>query len=246
MALSFSAHSSRWMPTRGKVLRRTVAARSSADSGHLRLTTLLLDLGGVVVPTLFEVIDDPTFPSGPFGKDELYAGVENGHLQERDYWARLADARPDLDIQHFMRTRLQIRDEIRTMLADVGSRIRVAALTNDMAHWFGPEWPMRFAELSQFDLLLEAGRSGVLKPDPAVFRWALSALHERAERCLFVDDLTSNLRGARAVGMEVEHFAVGDPAGSVRRILQRFGITPSTLGSSRIYRTTRTERWNDR
>ena len=132
------------------------------------------------------------------------------------------------------------------MLAGVGGRIKVAALTNDMAHWFGPEWRLKFGELSQFDLLLEAGRSGVLKPNPAVFRWALSALHERADRCLFVDDLPSNLAGARAVGMEVEHFAVGDPADSVRRILQRFGISPSTRESPRVYRPTRTERRNVR
>ncbi len=79
----------------------------------------------------------------------------------------------------------------------------------------------------------------MLKPDPAVFRWALSALHERPERCLFVDDLPSNLAGARAVGMEVELFAVGDPAGSVRRILQRFGIDASGSAPPRNYRPSR-------
>jgi putative hydrolase of the HAD superfamily len=110
-----------------------------------------------------------------------------------------------------------------------------------MAHWFGSEWPLKFSELSRFDLLLEAAGSGVLKPDPAVFRWALSALHERAGRCLFVDDLPSNLAGARAVGMEVEHFAVGDPAGSVKRILERFGIYDSRDAPPRMYRPTRLE-----
>ncbi len=241
MAVSSAAHTSQWIPARGRILRRTVAVRSSADSGHLKLTTLLLDLGGVVVPTLFEVIDDPTFPAGPFGADELYAGVENGRLQERDYWAALAKARPDLNIRHFMQTRLNVRGEIQALLAEVESRIKIAALTNDMAHWFGSEWALKFSELSRFDLLLEAAGSGVLKPDPAVFRWALSALHERAGRCLFVDDLPSNLAGARAVGMEVEHFVVGDPAGSVKRILERFGIYDSRDAPPRIYRPTRLE-----
>lgn len=228
-----------WTASRGKVLRRTVKARSSAQANHLNLTTLVLDLGGVVVPTLFEVIDDPTFPAGPFGADDLYAGVENGRMQERDYWASLAKARPDLDIRHFMQTRLEVRGEIRALLTDVESRIKVAALTNDMAHWFGSDWQLKFSELSRFDLLLEAAGSGVLKPDPAVFRWALSALHERPERCLFVDDLPSNLAGARAVGMEVELFAVADPAESVRRILQRFGIKPSRGVPPRNYRPLR-------
>lgn len=240
-----SARPSHWISGRDKILRRTVAVRSRADSGHLKLTTLLLDLGGVVLPTLFEVIDDPTFPAGPFGNDDLYVGVENGRLQERDYWALLAKARPDLNIRHFMQTRLNVRDEIRTLLAEVESRLKVAALTNDMAHWFGSDWPLKFSEFARFDVVLEAAGSGVLKPDPAVFRWALAAVREPADRCLFVDDLPSNLAGALAVGMEVEHFAVGDPAGSVRRILQRFGISDSRCAPPRTYRPTRTERWNE-
>ncbi len=99
------------------------------------------------MPTLFEVIDDPTFPAGPFGTDDLYAGVENGRLQERDYWASLAKSRPDLDIRHFMQTRLEVRGEILALLTEVESRIKVAALTNDMAHWFGSDWPLKFSEL---------------------------------------------------------------------------------------------------
>ncbi len=133
------------------------------------------------------------------------------------------------------------RCEVRSERCSPTSRVecKVAALTNDMAHWFGSDWQLKFSELSRFDLLLEAAGSGVLKPDPAVFRWALSALHERPERCLFVDDLPSNLAGARAVGMEVELFAVADPAESVRRILQRFGIKPSRGVPPRNYRPLR-------
>jgi putative hydrolase of the HAD superfamily len=41
---------------------------------------------------------------------------------------------------------------------------------------------------------------------------------------LFVDDLPSNLRGARAVGMHTEHFDVTDPVGSTARMLRRVGI----------------------
>jgi putative hydrolase of the HAD superfamily len=230
------------MPMRGKVLRRTEAAASRADHAHVKMTTLVLDLGGVVLPTLFEVVDDPTFPAGPFGYDELYDRVESGRLQERDYWAHLMKARPDLDIPGFMRTRLQVRDEIRTLLDELETRISVAALTNDMAHWFGSDWPTRFSDFARFDVLLDAAGSGVLKPDPAVFRWALSMLDERADRCLFVDDLPSNLVGAQAVGMEVEHFAVGDPAGSTRRILQRFGLDASACAPPRDDRTAGDER----
>ncbi|MFI5612603.1 HAD-IA family hydrolase [Amycolatopsis sp. NPDC051903] len=226
-----------WRAGRDRALRRAAAVRSRAGTPALRLTTIVLDLGGVVVPTLFEVVDDPTFPKGPFGDDAAYAGVEQGKQQEREYWAELSHRRPDLDIGAFMRTRISVRAEVRGMLRDIGGRVRIAALTNDMAHWFGPEWPAKFPEFATFDLLLEAGRYGVLKPDPSVFRWALGQLRERPERCLFVDDLPSNLTGARAVGMETEHFAVTDPAGSVKRILDRVGVCPARA-TGRVFRLT--------
>jgi HAD superfamily hydrolase (TIGR01509 family) len=178
----------------------------------------------VVVPTLFEVVTDTPFPRGPFGADELYADVERGRIQEREYWAELGRRRPDLDIAQYMRDRLYVRSEVRQFLAELGGRVRIAGLTNDMTHWFGPGWAEKFPEFGSFDRLLEAARSGVLKPDPAVFRWALGQLGEPAGACLFVDDLESNVRGARAAGMETEVFDVTDPAGSVTRVLARLGL----------------------
>ncbi|WP_028924889.1 HAD-IA family hydrolase [Pseudonocardia acaciae] len=225
-----------WRATRLRTVRRGAAirARAAGREAHT-ITTVLLDLGGVVVPTLFEVVDDPGFPRGPFGDDPRYAEVERGRLQEREYWAEVSADRPGLDIGEYFRTRLGVRAEIRELLRAAVGRARIAALTNDMAHWFGDGWPTRFPEFGQFDALLEASKYGVLKPDPSVFRWAAARLDERPRRCLFVDDLPSNLRGAAAVGMPTEHFDVTDPAGSVRRILDRLGI-PADGAGPRVFR----------
>lgn len=186
------------------------------------LTTLILDVGGVVVPTFFEIVDDPSFPAGPFGDDPLYRAVESGRMQERAYWADVARNRPDLDLRHLIRTKLHVRAEIRLLLDQIVGRFKVAALSNDMSYWFGPAWPLEFSELGAFDLLLDAGQFGHLKPDPSAFRWALSRVGEPPGNCLFVDDLAGNLVGARAVGMKVEQFFVTDPGGSVASILRRF------------------------
>lgn len=216
-----------------RAVRSSVAARSRAGSAHLRLTTLVLDLGGVVVPTLFEARCGPGLPSGPFGSpahDRAWADVEAGRTQERDYWAALARSRPDLDLAACVTRGLGVRPELRAMLAGLGGRLRLAGLTNDMAHWFGPDWPQRFPELLGFDALLEAAGSGSLKPDPGVFRWALGQLGTPAARCLFVDDLPANLRGAAAVGMATEHFDVTDPLASFHRVLARVGLAPRSPG----------------
>ena len=142
------------------------------------VSTVLLDMGGVVIPTLFESTAVPGFPAGPTGDDAEYRAVEQGREQERDYWARLARRRPDIDIGALWRDCSYVRAEVVGLLRILAGRVRVVAFTNDMAHWFGPDWPARFPAVTRFDAVLEAAKLGVLKPDPEAFRAAADALGE--------------------------------------------------------------------
>lgn len=199
------------------------------------ISTVLLDMGGVVIPTLFESTAVPGFPAGPIGEDAEYRRVEEGREQERDYWARLAKRRPDLDIGALWRDCSYVRAEVVTLLARLAGRVRVVAFTNDMAHWFGDDWAARFPAVTRFDAVLEAAKLGVLKPDPAAFLAAAAALCEDPRRCLFVDDLAANLDGADAVGMATAPFAVTDPAGSVARILDAVGLAAAEPTRRRVW-----------
>lgn len=217
---------------RRQALRRTRPA----------VTTVVLDMGGVVIPTLFERVRVPSFPSGPFQNaarpDPEYAKVENGQMQERDYWAQLTARHPELDIGELWRNCSIVREEMTGLLHRIGGRVRVTAFTNDMAHWFGPDWPSRFPVLREFDTILEAAVLGVLKPDPAAFRAAAEALGEDPRRCLFVDDLAANLDGAAAVGMHTQLFDVRDAPGSMDRIAAVLGLPPAAA-VRRVFSTPR-------
>ncbi|GEL17213.1 HAD-IA family hydrolase [Pseudonocardia asaccharolytica] len=188
------------------------------------LTTVILDMGGVVIPTLFELTGAPGLPGGPFARDGEYKAVERGVLQERDYWRRWSERRPELDIATLWRECRGIRAEMRGLITQLTERVRLVAFTNDMAHWFGADWPRRFPELVCFDAILEAASLGVLKPDPQAFAAAAETLGEDPSRCLFVDDLPANLSGARAVGMHTLLFDVLDPEGSAVRIRTTVGL----------------------
>ena len=210
--------------------RRRALRRTRAPIG-----TVLLDMGGVVIPTLFESTAVPGFPAGPTGQDAEYRQVERGAEQEREYWARLARRRPDLDIGALWRDCSYVRAEVTGLLARLAGRVRVVAFTNDMAHWFGADWPTRFPAVTRFDAVLEAARLGVLKPDPAAFTAAAAALGEDPRRCLFVDDLAANLDGARAVGMAAQLFDVTDPTGSVARVLDAVGLPAGEPARRRVW-----------
>lgn len=53
-----------------------------------------------------------------------------------------------------------------------------------------------------FDVIIESSVEGVRKPDPEIYRIALSRMAVNAEACVFLDDLGINLKPARAIGMQ--------------------------------------------
>ncbi|MHC5011409.1 MAG: HAD family hydrolase [Planctomycetota bacterium] len=57
-----------------------------------------------------------------------------------------------------------------------------------------------------WDLVLPSGLAGCAKPDPRIFRMAADRIGVPVSRCFFVDDRTSYLEGAVAVGMPHHHF----------------------------------------
>lgn len=220
-----------WRAARRRQVRDTT--RSRGRGGTHDVEVVLLDMGGVVIPTLFESVDVPGFPAGPFGQEEAYATVERGERQEREYWADLVARRPDLDLGSLWRTCSRVRPQLVGVLERLAGVVRLVAFTNDMAHWFGPDWPARFPELAAFDRILEATQLGAMKPDPEAFRRACAALGEAPERCLFVDDLTVNLEGAAAAGLHTLLFDVRDPGGSVAALTARLGVAPAPPPSAR-------------
>jgi len=206
-----------WATRRRQSVRRAALARG-VDAREVRIAAVLLDIGGVIIPQLFESVRRPGFPLGPFGGDERYRAVQRGELSERDYWAEVSVA-SGVDVGALWREHTYVREDMQRALSALASRVRLVAFTNDMSLWFGERWPARYPVFALFDQLIEASRLGPPKPDPEAFVRAAAAIGEPVERCLFVDDLRANIEGARAVGMPTRYFDVRDPAGSLRALL---------------------------
>ena len=227
-----------WQASRRRTARRLAISRSRAAAPDQRITAILLDMGGVVIPTLFESVAIPGFPAGPLADEPTYRAVERGDVPERDYWNAVARARPELDIGELWRTCSYVRHEIRTAVRLLSGRYKVVAFTNDMAHWFGESWPNDFPDLRAFHRIVEAQRLGVLKPEPEAFTLAARVIGEDPARCLFVDDLDVNLAGAEAIGMQTMPFDVRRPAAATQALLDRLGVEPDGAGR-RVFRTRR-------
>jgi len=90
------------------------------------------------------------------------------------------------------------------MLAAIGrireEGLRVAALTNN---WVAEEETPRDAPRLEplFDVFVESSVEGLRKPDPAIYKLVCARLDVAPEAAVFLDDIGSNLKTARQLGM---------------------------------------------
>ncbi len=100
---------------------------------------------------------------------------------------------------------------IERLIADLLERgVPLYALSN----WSRETFPLaleRFPILSSaFTDIVISGEIGLVKPDPAIFGYALNRFGRRAQECLFIDDNAANVTGAGLVGLPAVRFTGAD------------------------------------
>ena len=197
------------------------------------LKHLLLDFGGPVLLTPFELVEKaaetlgPLSWRGPFdtSTDPEYIRWQAGQITEREYWSIRGEPY-GLDLPGLMRHFYEppgdylVRPEMANLVTGQRAAGRVVGmLTNDLNAFHSAEWKNGISVIGQFDFIVDGSITGYLKPDPRAFRLALEAFGSpEPGDVVFVDDQPINLRGAEAVGLTTVHFDPTDPAQSFERI----------------------------
>ena len=210
---------------------------------------LVLDFGGVISRTLFEThatteqalgLTPGTLTwRGPFDPagDALWRDMQADRISERDYWLTRTREVGALVGEHWerMETFVQrargadpgsvIRPEaVAAIDAAKAAGIRLAVLSNELDLFYGVGFRERLPLLHDFDVIVDATHSGILKPDPRAYAAVTTALGISPADCVFVDDQARNVVGAERAGMRAVHFDVTAPAASYRAALQQLGI----------------------
>ncbi|MGA0104187.1 MAG: HAD-IA family hydrolase [Steroidobacteraceae bacterium] len=210
---------------------------------------LILDFGGVISRTLFETHDLSEAAlglppgtltwKGPFDpeNDPLWQAMQANEISERDYWMTRTR-----EVGHLLGEDWQEMQTLvqRTRGADVEAVIRpeasvaisqaksagckLAILSNELDLFYGSDFRLRLPLLAEFEVIVDATYTGVLKPDPRAYEECLVKLEVEASRAVFVDDQLRNVEGARRSGLEVVHFDVRDPISSYNKAMQLLGL----------------------
>ncbi len=205
---------------------------------------LVLDFGGVISRTLFEThaLSEQALGlapgtlrwRGPFdpASDALWRDMQADRISERDYWlARTREVGRLLgedwtEMQTLVRRargadpQAVIRPEALAAIAEArAAGHRLAILSNELDLFYGADFRQRLPVLAQFELIVDASHTGILKPDPRAYAACVDGLALPARDCVFVDDQLRNVEGALRAGLQAVHFDVMQPALSYRQAL---------------------------
>ncbi|MCA1840274.1 MAG: HAD family hydrolase [Actinomycetota bacterium] len=157
--------------------------------------------------------------------------VETGQWQAAEFNAHLSERLSigrDQPIEaHGLKDRLfaAIRPEPSVVMAV--KRVREAGyLTALLSNSWGADGYPRETFDDLFDQVVLSGEVGLRKPHAEIYELAAQRLGVPASRCVFVDDLAINTKGAEAVGMIAIHHK--DPVDTVREIERLFGLSDQT------------------
>jgi putative hydrolase of the HAD superfamily len=212
---------------------------------------LLLDFGSVISVSVFERHRETEAALGlragclgwlgPIAPetDALWQAMQRDELTERDYWARRAAelgaavGEPGWDVQTMMLRVRQtdpaavVRPEMRQLIAAARARgLRLGILSNELELFYGAEFLGRMGIVDDFNAVVDATHTGVLKPDPRAYAQAIGQLRLAADEILFVDDQFRNIAGAVKAGLQTQFFELRDIPGSFAAIRARLRLAP--------------------
>lgn len=181
---------------------------------------LIVDYGGVLTVPLrttiepwleLDRIDPERFRTlmrqwfGPEAADNIGHDLETGRLPPAEFQQMFAEQlrRPDgsLPQPEGLLDRMFAGFTHDPAMTDVLRRARKHGLkTALLSNSWGFDYP-REGWSDVFDEVVISGEVGLRKPEPEIYRLAAERLGVPPSQCVFVDDLTPNVRGAVAVGM---------------------------------------------
>lgn len=209
---------------------------------------LVLDFGGPVLLTPFElVVDEPGTPAygllnerGPLATaehpDPMWQELQAGRITEREYWAQRAvewdalgghgaDIRAMIAYLYEPPRPALVRELARRLVADArAAGIPIGILTNDLRAFHSEEWIENIEIVGEVDVVVDGSIEGHLKPAPRLYELLSERLGVTFEDMVFLDDQSSNIRGAEALGIVSVWFDVADPHSSYAEVRKLLGL----------------------
>ena len=180
---------------------------------RLSISTILFDLGGVMVWTRWSRLTEPLAELTGTTPEEVMERIRTGnayypHMRgeldfsgfHKSFTDELGVGLTPDELLELWNSILEPNEAINPIVRQLKGRFRLVIGSNtDDAH-FKKGCEIQPATL-EFDDVLVSYELGVCKPDPEFFVRGLAKLGVEPEECLFIDDLEDNVEVARSLGI---------------------------------------------
>ena len=187
---------------------------------------MLFDFSGVLTTSPWPAITasaggDLAFLTGPYHEDtdHPWHRLERGEISIDEWLVAVNEAAEqagrtlDLTPMQSLLTDLVVHDDVVEHVGGLrADGYRTALVTNNVREG-AAGWRAMIPVDDLFDVVVDSSSVGMRKPDPAIFTHTLDLLGGIApDRAVFLDDVESNLVGARLAGLHT--ILVDDPPAS--------------------------------
>ncbi|MGH2607632.1 MAG: HAD-IA family hydrolase [Tepidiformaceae bacterium] len=115
------------------------------------------------------------------------------------------------------------RPEMVAVVKHLRGKVKLGSITNNVARDEPAQRRTSGIDVqSLFDVVVESAIEGMRKPDPRIYRLACERLGVEPPEAIFLDDLGSNLKGAKALGMHT--IKVDATTSAIDELEQALGI----------------------
>lgn len=135
--------------------------------------------------------------------DELFDQADYGLITTAEFVAQVAEAMGTTtqEVESMLSSQFQRNEVLVSRLEHLRTSYKVALLSNvndTLIHkLFHEDELERF-----FDVIVMSSSVGMVKPNPEIFELTAHRLSVDPAECIMVDDIPSNIDGARAAGMD--------------------------------------------
>nr|XP_039271290.1 acyl-CoA dehydrogenase family member 10-like [Styela clava] len=206
----------------GLLLAKVCLSPSHILVENIRYKTraVIFDMGGVVLKSPFPLTrayeDERGIPPGTiwkcieqFGADGSWPKLEIGELNSEEFGVKFSEecsvtAGQSVELHDFLEYLEngmgdpipEVLDAVRAIKAE---GIKTALLTNNWKNSDGST--LIPIDQSIFDVVVESAVAGINKPNPVIYNKCLNALGVKAEDAIFLDDIGSNIKAAKSLGI---------------------------------------------
>lgn len=102
---------------------------------------------------------------------------------------------------------------VQTIRSLKANNLKIAGLTNNFKSDEAGDLTQASVVGGMFDVIIESSKVGMRKPNPKIYEMVCEKLGVSPSRCVFLDDIGSNLKPAKKLGMKTIKVDTHDPQG---------------------------------